>query len=164
MSSIVEMVAGLDRETAARYFVEKLSDEEVNNLIAKHEIEADEGETVEELRNRLFDGIEEESIEPDGFEFDEDAARQAIEEDALSLEVRSGWYSPGSEDNKPEEFCLLLGTGGPAVRIIGDLDGGSPSNPKLQTQDWFTPWTDYHTTSEEDDILQKYCEVFYFGE
>ena len=56
---------------------------------------------------------------------DEEAARDAIVEDPLSLEVRCGWHSPG-ETGDAEEFRLLLGTGGPAVRIIGELDNGEP--------------------------------------
>jgi hypothetical protein len=94
---------------------------------------------------------------------DQDDARQRIEEDPLSLEVRSDWHAPGSgaEDT---EFCLLLGTGGPAVRIIGELESGRPTSAKLQTQDWFTSWTDVNTSIEDDDALLTYCNVFYFGD
>jgi len=94
---------------------------------------------------------------------DQDAARQRIEEDPLSLEVRSDWHAPGAESGDTE-FCLLLGTGGPAVRIIGELEGGQPTSANLQTQDWFTPWTDVNTSSEDDDALLTYCQVFYFGD
>lgn len=90
-------------------------------------------------------------------------ARQRIEEDPLSLEVRSDWHAPGAESGDTE-FCLLLGTGGPAVRIIGELEDGQPTSAKLQTQDWFTPWTDVRTSSEDDDALLTYCQQFYFGE
>jgi hypothetical protein len=90
----------------------------------------------------------------------EDAERR-IQEDPLSLEFRSGWTT-SREDMEPEEFKLLLGTGGPAVQIIGEIDRGSPSNPRLQAQDWFTPWTDYR--EQDDDVLLTYCSVFYFGD
>lgn len=95
-----------------------------------------------------------------------DDIRQEIEQSALSVQVRSGWYSPGdSEGVSPEEFEILLSTGGPALRIIGDLDGyGQPSNPRLQWQDWGTPWTDHDTTSEEDEALEAFCGCYYFGE
>jgi len=33
----------------------------------------------------------------------EDNARQAIEEDPLSIEVRTDWYTPGEGNNKPSE-------------------------------------------------------------
>ena len=93
----------------------------------------------------------------------QDDARQRIEEDPLSLEVHSDWHAPGSEDNEDTEFCLLLGTGGPAVRIIGELDRGEPTKATLQTQDWFIPWTDVNTSSEDDEALLTYCRAFYFG-
>lgn len=91
----------------------------------------------------------------------QDDARQRIEEDALSIEVRSDWQSIG-ETLEPAEYCMLLTTGGPAVRIIGELDNGEPSRPRLQVQDWGTPWTDYNDA--ERDVLQAYCACFYFGE
>ena len=55
---------------------------------------------------------------------DDDDARMSILEDALSVEVRSGWVSLGADrvPMEPEEFCILLTTGGPAVRIRGELD------------------------------------------
>jgi hypothetical protein len=52
---------------------------------------------------------------------DEEAAREAINNDPLSVEIRSGWYTPG-ENPEPEEFKILLCTGGPAVQIRGELD------------------------------------------
>lgn len=99
-------------------------------------------------------------------------ARQRIEEDALSVEVRSGWYSPGARDadTKPSEYTILLCTGGPAARIIGELsDHGEPETARLQVQDWFTPWTEIRPLVGPDNydsqpILLAYASVFYFGE
>jgi hypothetical protein len=97
---------------------------------------------------------------------DEDAreqARQAIDEDPLSVRVRGGWYNVGeSPDASPEEFEILLSTGGPATRIIGDLECGQPRNVRLQVQDWGTPWTDYRDA--DDDVLTAYASAFYFGD
>jgi len=93
-------------------------------------------------------------------ESDEDA-RNRIEEDPLSLQVRSGWHSPG-EPSEAEEFELLLGTGGPAVRIVGDLSNSEPSSPRLQVQDWFKPWTEY--VPADNDVLMAYCQCFDFGD
>lgn len=94
---------------------------------------------------------------------DADTARDAISEDALSVEVRTGWYSPyDGEGAEPEEYCLLLATGGPAVRIIGELCGREPSTARLEVQDWFTPWTEY--IEADQDILLAYAACFYFGE
>ncbi len=92
-----------------------------------------------------------------------DDVRERIEESPLSLEVRSGWYGPGSEPPKPEEFNILLSTGGPALRIIGDLDEYlQPERCRLEFQDWGTPWTEHFEV--DSDTLQKWCAVFYFGE
>jgi hypothetical protein len=97
-----------------------------------------------------------------GLRPDSDQARQTIEEDALSVEVRSGWCSPGSE-MKAEEFCILLCTGGPAVRIRGELNEyGEPDRAWLECQDWFTPWTQVFDVEQE--TLLAYARCFYFGE
>lgn len=93
---------------------------------------------------------------------DEDDARDAILEDALSVEVRSDWHTPG-DSGADTEYCILLSTGGPATRIIGDLNQWKqPVSATLQIQDWGTPWTDYREADE--DTLLKYADCFYFGE
>ena len=95
---------------------------------------------------------------------EQDEAQEAIQNDPLSVEVRSGWHSVGST-YPPEEFCILLCWGGPACRIIGDLsEHAQPENPRLEYQDWGTSWTEYPLTSEEEEALQAYCEQFYFEE
>jgi hypothetical protein len=98
---------------------------------------------------------------------DREDAEQRIHEDPLSIEVRSEWYTPGTltaaDASTPAEFRILLGTGGPAVRIIGELDANAePKSARLQAQDWFLPWTDYRDADEE--TLLTYCRCFYFGE
>lgn len=91
-----------------------------------------------------------------------ETAEQAIHEDALSVEVRSGWVSPGDKMSA-EQFCILLCTGGPAVRIIGELnEHGEPRRAWLECQDWFTPWTQVFNVSQ--DTLLAYASCFYFGE
>lgn len=92
---------------------------------------------------------------------DEDEARQRIQEDALSVEVRSDWTAPG-ETLEPSEFCILLCTGGPAVRILGELDNGSPSRAWLEYQDWGTPWTQLFDV--DASTLIRYASEFFFGE
>lgn len=94
-----------------------------------------------------------------------DRATQAIAEDPLSVEVRSGWYTPGSQKPEPEEFTILLCTGGPAVRIRGDLDEHlTPTDPIVEYQDWGTPWTEYHGDNLDRDKLLTYCYQFFYGE
>lgn len=90
-------------------------------------------------------------------------AEQRIQEDALSAQVRSDWED-NAEAFTPAEFCLLLTTGGPAVRIIGDLDGGEPTRARLEVQDWGTPWTEHCTTGDDNEALLTYARCFYFGE
>lgn len=91
---------------------------------------------------------------------DEDDARQRIQEDPLSVEVRSDWASPG-EELTAGEFQILLCTGGPAVRIMGELDRGEPVRAWLEYQDWGTPWTQYFDASS--DTLCQYASHFFFG-
>lgn len=70
---------------------------------------------------------------------DEDDLRQSINEDPLSVQVRSGWANSPSEF-EAEEYEILLCTGGPAVRIIGTLERfNEPDSAQLEYQDWFTP-------------------------
>lgn len=90
-----------------------------------------------------------------------DEAEQRIHEDALSVEVRSAWTTQG-EPLTADEFCILLGTGGPAVRIVGDLTDDESSRPRLEVQDWGMPWTEYRQI--EQSTLEAYVGCFYFGE
>lgn len=94
---------------------------------------------------------------------DEDDARQRIQEDPLSIEYRSGWVTD-KDEMKAAEVCILLAYGGPAVRIMVEINGeGEPTKAKLQVQDWGTPWADYHEDAT-DEILMAYVGVFYFGD
>lgn len=91
-----------------------------------------------------------------------DAALQTIR--GIDRYVPVGWYVPGTNDNKPTEYCILLCTGGPAVRIIGDLNEyQEPETARLEHQDWFTQWTELNTTKEEQNAMLLYAQVFYFG-
>lgn len=90
-----------------------------------------------------------------------DEAEERIHEDALSVEVRSGWATPG-EPLAAEEFCILLSTGGPASRIRGELDShGEPCRAWLEVQDWGTPWTEY--VPAESHVLLAYARCFCFA-
>lgn len=92
----------------------------------------------------------------------EDEARERIQEDALSIEVRSGW-TPLGDTLTADEFMILLSTGGPATRIVGEIDEyGEPRRAWLEVQDWFQPWTRYFNA--EQDVLLAYAQCFYFGE
>ena len=100
------------------------------------------------------------------FEKDLDAAEQVIRESPLSVRVRSGWQNVGEESKfEPEEFEILMGTGGPAVRIMGTLDEHrQPDSARIEWQDWGTPWTPEPPNADETQLLLAFCRVFYFGE
>lgn len=88
-------------------------------------------------------------------------AEERIQEYPLSVEVRSDWCSPG-EELTPGEFCILLCTGGPAVRIMGELDEHrEPCRAWIEYQDWGTPWTQYF--GADQGTLVDFCRRFYFG-
>lgn len=90
-------------------------------------------------------------------------AEERIQDDALSVEVRSDWRSVGDADDGPTEFRILLCTGGPAVRIRGELNEyREPVRAWLEYQDWGTPWTQYF--GADADTLLAYARRFYFGE
>jgi hypothetical protein len=59
--------------------------------------------------------------EIDGEEIDEETARERIQEDPLSVEVRSDWHEPGSKDDKPTEYKILLCTVGQPLESSGHL-------------------------------------------
>jgi hypothetical protein len=80
----------------------------------------------------------------------------------LSVLIRSDWHEVGAESTG-SEFEILLSTGGPAVRVLGDLDSYSePYRPGLQFSDWGVDWTD-HPESNCDALLW-FAGLFYFGE
>jgi hypothetical protein len=80
----------------------------------------------------------------------------------LSVLIRSDWHHPMGESTY-SEFEILLTTGGPAVRVLGDLDAGlEPYRPSLQFSDWGVSWTD-HPESNVDALLW-FAGLFYFGE
>lgn len=148
LSSIRKMVkalkVGYDR-------LKELNEEEIWRTASEWE------KYGEELHQLIEDANECESY---------DDAQQVIMEDPLSVEVRTGWFSPSGVESfvEPEEFRILLCTGGPAVQIIGDLDDHmQPLSAYIQYQDWGTPWTNYPLDDEEKEDVLTYCRQFYYG-
>jgi len=100
--------------------------------------------------------------------------REKAQNEALSVEFRSGWSS-NPEEMEPEEFKILLSTGGPACQIIGKLDQyKQPTDIEIQYQDWGTSWEPLQLNSTYADenpnitsdyeALKWFCNCFYFGE
>jgi len=174
-SSIVRMLAALtcdyDRLTELRSEREELAeavkDAEAEYHDADDTILAETTDALNEAREALTqwetDNAEElaELEDAAGECTDEDEARQIIQEDPLDVQVRSDWTSPG-ETLEAGEFMILLCTGGPAVRIVGELDRGTPCRAWLEYQDWGTPWTQWFGASS--DTLCEYATNFFFGE
>jgi len=105
----------------------------------------------------------------------EEAIVEKAREEALSVEFRSGWYLSLEADFRPEEFKILLSTGGPACQIIGKLDQyDQPTDIEIQYQDWGTPWESLQLNSTYADespnitsdyeALEWFCNCFYFGQ
>ncbi len=164
-ASIREMMAALEcdyerlellRDERAELVqaVADLADEDEDDDTAQIALEAWE----EEWQEELSDLEEAASCCGEKCESREDA-EDFIQADPLSIQFRGGWYAPGDEDKggDAEEFEILLTTGGPAVRIIGEFGQGKQIHRvSLQVQDWFTPWTDYYEEGISD-VLEAYC-------
>ena len=135
LSSIRDMLAAADLDW------ERL--EELRDLFAEHEQDEDGNINPEPFSANYPDEADElaELEETAGDYESREEAEQAIWEDPLDIQYRSGWAS-SREDMQAEEFYILLCTGGPAVRIMGELDfHGQPCRAWLEYQDWGTPWT-----------------------
>ena len=89
-----------------------------------------------------------------------EAATTAIYDDPLEVSARSGWQAVG-EPLEAKEYQILLCTGGPAVRVIGDLKEGEPATAYLEYQDWGTYWVEYVEADKE--ILLVYARCFDFN-
>lgn len=123
----------------------------------------EQAKTQLESIKEMIENLEKAEQENDDNAIDE--ARETIDNNPLEISVRSDWHTPGQDDNKPTEYMILLCTGGPAVRIIGDLNKYcEPETAKIEFQDWFTPWENMPLDSEEENIVLKYAQNFYFGE
>jgi hypothetical protein len=88
---------------------------------------------------------------------------QEAKEQPLSVEVRGAWHAPAEEaSEEPEEWRILLSTGGPSLRLRGDFDRhNEPTDPVLEYQDWFTPWIQEETDGEEEEALCWFAGLFF---
>ncbi|HEY1380626.1 MAG TPA: hypothetical protein VGF55_27745 [Gemmataceae bacterium] len=95
----------------------------------------------------------------------QEQARERIEEDPLSVQVRSDWHAPGEDPTDAGgQYEILLCTGGPACRIVGDLDDCcEPQMARIEHQDWGTPWTEHFPDADGRAALLAYARCFCFG-
>ena len=91
-------------------------------------------------------------------------------ESVLSVTTEYEEENPGNElyyerDARPISGEILLGTGGPAFRIIGKIDlYDSLVKCELQYQDWFTPWISLENLNDiESEALEWFANLFYWG-
>jgi hypothetical protein len=167
--SIAAMVAAIncdyERLQELRDEREALADALADAEIGEIGGSADEVREASEARAALAEWDTENAEELEALEIeagecaDSDEARENVQNDPLSVEVRSGWDIVGG-DMSAAEFRIVLCTGGPHVEIRGELDNGTPSRAWLQYQDWGTPLTRYFDV--EGSTLLAYCQEFYF--
>lgn len=114
---------------------------------------------------QAVDGDELAELIADAGEFeDADEARTRIDEDPLEITLTGSWQV-GEEKPEADKFIILLTTGGPAVRIVGELDRyNQASHAWIEYQDWFTPWVEYSGDAVSQSDLLTYCNCFYFGD
>ncbi len=72
-------------------------------------------------------------------------------------------YSNALSTGVIRQYEILLCTGGPAVRIIGELDEYlEPETAVLQYQDWGTFWQDYSLSLSQQELLLDFAHHHYF--
>ena len=88
---------------------------------------------------------------------DSDDATEQLQEMPLSVELIA--VHPNYEAC---EWAILIGTGGPADRVLVQTDmGGEIDNATYQYQDWFQPWT--KASNQDRELVERFARVFYFG-
>lgn len=89
-----------------------------------------------------------------------DGIHDMVQEDPLEVQIRENWHAL-DEVAEAAEYMILISTGGPALRLVGALEGFEPDSAGLEWQDWGTPWTYYYAAN--DDALIWYASQFYWG-
>ena len=130
--------------------------EYIEGLLSAYNIDWD---LYEDLRDCDQSDLDEDDLETlqelieqaDGCE-SRDEALERLENNPLEILFRSDWEYD-TDHFTPSEFVILLCSGGPAVRIRGELDhNGYPSRAWVEYHDWGTPWNwlcDHRSTALE---------------
>lgn len=105
-------------------------------------------------QNKIREQMEALAIAERGDSQSEDASytdlMQEMTDTAISCMVHTDFYT------------ILLATGGPALRVTGELDERRvPKTASLEHQDWMTPWCPF-TSSEEEPSLLLFARLFDF--
>ena len=95
-------------------------------------------------------------------------AQEYAQEMSYGVKVRTGWFDPWKGVTLPDDLAegyITVAGGGPAARVWFELDGhGEACQVKLQCQDWFTPWVDVTTSSDEWSAMEWFVNSFNFRE
>jgi len=164
VDSIVELVRRLDRETSAEDYYNNADKQKLVAEWVEHagdDSDANDGDLI-------VDAIRRGEFRPSDYDFDQDSedAINEIMDGPLEITYRTGWLNhsevcDGIDKGNIEECCILLCTGGPAVRILCDVSEGTLSRPRVQYQDWGTPWTELLSlTDEQRAALNTYISSF----
>lgn len=147
----------MNAETAAKSHAAENADNQAKHILALYRAHL----AIEEGAETASDGYDDFTSS--------DEIRERVQEEPISIELRAPWYSLGDEAPAPDEFAILITTGGPALRIRGELsERMEPRRQWLEVQDWGTPWTQHipamDDRAEWSDALAWYVGCFYFGE
>lgn len=89
----------------------------------------------------------------DNYREDYEAAERALQEMPLSFQ-RLVTYHVREEI----EWEILLGTGGPADRVIVKTDfDGNIESAEYQFQDWFQPWTT--AENQDSELVERFAQI-----
>lgn len=156
VESIVALVAALNCDYDR---LEELREERSDWLLNEgYATSIDEWEKAHPTEAEELAGL----IEAAGDCTSREQAEDRIREDALSVDVRSGWQTAG-ETLEPSEFRIVLCTGGPHVEIRGELDANNePSRAWIEYCDWSD--SGELVGCYEPATLLAYAACFYFGE
>lgn len=83
-----------------------------------------------------------------------DEVCDAIHETPLSVEVRSGWHAVGEDAGEPEEFRIVLCTGGPHVELTGDTG----RSVRVVFSDW-GECGEYYPHADERAALEQFVSM-----
>jgi hypothetical protein len=157
--SIADMVAALECDYDRLEEAKEERTELAAQLEAAH-TQTDMSATIERLGALNVEIAELREVAGD-CESREDAER-LIQESPLEITLSGTWSM--DEEPRADKAYILLGTGGPATRIVVELtEHMEPGRAYIQAQDWGTPWTDCPGVIDQDTLL-TYCRQFYFGE
>ncbi len=109
---------------------------------------------------------EAEEVEVEGNRFDsEEELLEYCTELPLGVSVRGTWHAPGDTETAivPVAYQVLLTTGGPGLRLIGDLDSDRiPVSVRVEYCDWGVPWTEWTGYADEEALLW-FVELFWWA-